>query len=101
VLTTTKKITLSQLLTIEKSRVRLAPEGQTKIFFLPFFSSLFVGKFANKKTKLLVYGQAMAAKTRLSSLAQLEQPVLILASCVGLLKVVAIQGTLIMKINDL
>jgi hypothetical protein len=75
VLTTTKKITLSQLLTIEKSRVRLAPEGQIKYFFA-FFSSLFPGKFANK-AKLFVYEQAMAAKTRLSILAQLGKPVLI------------------------
>lgn len=30
-------IALSQLLTIEKSRVRLAPEGLFENFFLPFF----------------------------------------------------------------
>jgi hypothetical protein len=31
---TTKFNALSQLLTIEKSRVRLAPEGQIQIFFI-------------------------------------------------------------------
>jgi hypothetical protein len=32
-------IALSQLLTIEKSRVRLAPEGHLQNFFLVFFRS--------------------------------------------------------------
>ena len=31
-------IALSQLLTIEKSRVRLAPEGHLKIFFFGLFN---------------------------------------------------------------